>query len=178
MSSESSRSAEDTEDRAWVEALAGFELSEDQIARLGIVLEALARDEHAPTALRDVGEAARSHLADSLVGLEVDLLRDGRVIADLGAGAGFPGLALAIAMPDASVRLVESQRRKCEFVRGVASAAGISNATVVCARAEEWSAGIGANDVVVARALAAQPVVLEYAAPLLRLGGAVLGWRG
>jgi 16S rRNA (guanine527-N7)-methyltransferase len=178
MSSESSRAVGGADDRAWEATLAGFDLSDGDIARLGIVLEALVRDEHAPTALRDVGEAAKNHLADSLVGLDVDLLRDGRVIADLGAGAGFPGLALAVAMPDANVRLVESQRRKCEFVRAAASAAGIGNATVVCSRAEEWSAGIGANDAVVARALAPQPVVLEYAAPLLALGGALIDWRG
>ncbi|HEV2975878.1 MAG TPA: 16S rRNA (guanine(527)-N(7))-methyltransferase RsmG [Solirubrobacteraceae bacterium] len=178
MSSEPSRAAGGAGARAWEAALARFELSEAQLVRFGIVLDALARDEHAPTALRDVDEAARSHLADSLVGLDVDLLRDGRAIADLGAGAGFPGLALAVAMPDARLRLVESKRRKCEFVRAVASAAGIANATVVCSRAEEWSAGIGANDAVVARALAPQPVVLEYAAPLLALGGGLIDWRG
>ena len=56
--------------------------------------------------------------------------------------------------------------------------AEIENASVVCARAEEWSEGLSGNDVVLARALAAQPVVLEYAAPLLRLGGALVDWRG
>ncbi len=61
---------------------------------------------------------------------------------------------------------------------GCARAAGIENARVVCARAEEWSEGLSRNDVVVARALAAQPVVLEYAAPLLRVGGALVDWRG
>ncbi len=178
MSSEPCRAAGGAGARAWEAALAGFELSAGQLAQLAIVLEAVTRDEHAPTALREEGEAAKNHLADSLVGLDVDLLRDGRVVADLGAGAGFPGLALAVALPDASVRLVESQRRRCEFVRAVAAAAGIANATVVCSRAEEWSAGIGANDAVVARALAPQPVVLEYAAPLLALGGALIDWRG
>ena len=48
----------------------------------------------------------------------------------------------------------------------------------MCARAEEWSAGIGCNDAVLARALAPQTVVLEYAAPLLRMGGALVDWRG
>ena len=142
------------------------------------MLAALERDEHAPTAVRDRGEAARVHVADSLVGLDVDSLRDCRVVADLGAGAGFPGLALAVGLPHAEVRLVESQRRKCEFLRSVLASAGIANATVVCARAEEWSEGIAANDAVVARALAPQPVVLEYAAPLLRVGGSLVDWRG
>ncbi len=178
MSGGRARAADGGDAPAWRAELAAFELSEDQLARLGIVLDAIAGDEHAPTAVREEGEAARVHVADSLVGLDVDLLRDGRVIADLGAGAGFPGLALAVGIESAQVRLVESQRRKCEFLRSLAAAAGIANTTVVCMRAEEWSEGIGAHDAVVARALAPQPVVLEYAAPLLALGGALVDWRG
>jgi 16S rRNA (guanine527-N7)-methyltransferase len=55
---------------------------------------------------------------------------------------------------------------------------GIANTRVVCSRAEEWAEGIGANDLVVARALAPQPVVMEYAAPLLALDGYLVEWRG
>jgi 16S rRNA (guanine527-N7)-methyltransferase len=58
------------------------------------------------------------------------------------------------------------------------AAAGVDNARVVESRVEEWSEGLGHNDVVVARALAPQPVVLEYAAPLLEMGGALVDWRG
>ena len=76
------------------------------------------------------------------------------------------------------VSLVESQRRKCEFVDGARARADRANAPVVCARVEEWEDGRGANDAVVARALAPQPVVLEYAAPLLALGGSLVDWRG
>lgn len=162
----------------WRAALAGHRLSERQMTALGRVLELLWRDEHAPTTVRDPREAAERHLADSLAGLDIDLIKDGRDLADLGAGAGFPGVALAIALPSANVRLVESQRRKCEFIGRVLTAAEIENAGVVCARAEEWKAGLDGNDVVLARALAAQPVVLEYAAPLLRAGGALVDWRG
>ncbi len=160
------------------EALKDRELSSQQLAQLATVLEVLESDEHAPTTVRKAGDAAERHLADSLVGLDFDYLIDARVIADLGAGAGFPGLALAIALPTASVTLVESQRRKCEFLERIRSGAEVENVSVVCARAEEWPAGAGANDAVVVRALAPQPVVLEYAAPLLRLGGALLDWRG
>src|SRR5205085_6231558 len=71
-----------------------------------------------------------------------------------------------------------SQRRKCEFLRRLCATAGVENARVVCARAEEWQAGLGANDVALARALAPPPVVLEYAAPLLRTGGILVDWRG
>jgi 16S rRNA (guanine527-N7)-methyltransferase len=163
----------------WSAALAGYGLSEEQLATLGRVLAVLAHDEHAPTTVRAPREASERHLADSLAGLDIDLInKDGRDFADLGAGAGFPGVALAVALPGARMRLVESQRRKCEFLQRMLTAAQIENASVVCARAEEWKEGMAGNDVVLARALAAQPVVLEYAAPLLRLGGALVDWRG
>jgi len=101
-----------------------------------------------------------------------------RRIADIGSGAGFPGLALAVALPDAEVSLVESQGRKCEFLQRACVAAGVENARVVSARVEEWREGVARNDVVVARALAPQPVVLEYAAPLLNPDGILVDWRG
>ncbi len=56
--------------------------------------------------------------------------------------------------------------------------AGIANAQVLCVRAEQWSEGLERHDLVVARAVAEQPVVLEYAAPLLMVGGALVDWRG
>ena len=128
--------------------------------------------------VRDEARAARVHVADSLIALEIDAVRSADRLADLGAGAGFPGLALAIALPEASVSLVDSQRRRCEFMERVCAVANVENAHVVWARAEEWRDGLAANDVVTARALAAQPVVLEYAAPLIRLGGVLVDWRG
>jgi 16S rRNA (guanine527-N7)-methyltransferase len=162
----------------WRQALAGRGFDRGQLGQFERILRALEDDEHAPTTVRDAREAVHTHLADSLVGLDLDEIRSACALADLGSGAGFPGTALAVALPLARVGLVESQRRKCDFLRGLCERAEIANATVVCARVEEWEAGKGANDVVVARALAAQSVVLEYAAPLLRLGGALVDWRG
>jgi 16S rRNA (guanine527-N7)-methyltransferase len=153
-------------------------LSAVQQQQLTALLALLERDERAPTTIRAPEEAACTHVADSLAALELDTVRTAREIADLGSGAGFPGLALAVALPNAHVSLVESQRRKCEFLERVVAAAGIENASVVWARAEEWREGVSRSDVVVARALAPQAVVLEYAAPLLRLGGALVDWRG
>jgi 16S rRNA (guanine527-N7)-methyltransferase len=147
----------------------------EQLVRL---LSIISRDERAPTAVRRQEFAVDAHIADSLVALELEVVRSAATIADLGAGAGFPGLALAVALPASELRLVDSQRRKCAFMSAVLAEAGVENARVVCARAEEWGEGVGQNDVVTARALAAQPVVLEYAAPLLRLGGTLVDWRG
>jgi 16S rRNA (guanine527-N7)-methyltransferase len=157
---------------------AGRDLTSAQLAQFEAVLEVLEEDEHAPTAVRDTGQAVDIHLADSLAALAIDAVRTATTVADLGAGAGFPGLAIAIARPGAEVSLVESQRRRCEFLERVRVHAGIDNARVVRTRAEEWSDGLARHDAVTARALAAQPVVLEYAAPLLRLGGTLVDWRG
>lgn len=146
--------------------------------QLDAVLSGLAEDEHAPTTVRDARLAIDVHLADSLAALELGAVRAAGTIADLGAGAGFPGLVLAVAVPEAEVSLVESQARKCAFIERLRTAAGIENARVVCTRVEEWGEGLKRNGVVVARALAAQPVVLEYAAPLLQMGGVLVDWRG
>jgi 16S rRNA (guanine527-N7)-methyltransferase len=155
-----------------------YRLKGGQRAQLEAILLALAADERSPTTVRDPVRAADIHLADSLVALEVEALARAERIADLGAGAGFPGLALAVALPDANLRLVESQARKCAFMAGLLARATVANACVVCARAEEWAEGLGANDAVLVRALAAPAVVVEYAAPLLRVGGVLVEWRG
>jgi 16S rRNA (guanine527-N7)-methyltransferase len=157
---------------------ARYGLLPGQLSQLQELLLALAEDEHSPTAVRELAHAVDVHVADSLVGMDVEAIRRASKIADLGAGAGFPGLALAVALPNAELTLVESQRRKCEFLHRAIARASIENAHVACARAEEWSDGLAANDVVVVRALASQPVALEYAAPLLRVGGALVDWRG
>jgi 16S rRNA (guanine527-N7)-methyltransferase len=162
----------------WQRALAGRGLDARQLGQFERILSELEDDAHAPTTVRAARDAVHAHLADSLVGLDIDEIRSAYAIADLGSGAGFPGTALAVALPVARVSLVESQRRKCAFLRGLCERAAIANAAVVCERAEDWEDGRGANDAVVARALAPQPVVLEYAAPLLRLGGTLADWRG
>jgi 16S rRNA (guanine527-N7)-methyltransferase len=147
-------------------------------AELTSILKTLAAGDRAPTTARSPQEAIDVHLADSLVALEVDLVRSAKRLADIGTGAGFPGLALALALPRSEVWLVESQIKKCQFLRGMIATAGIDNALVVERRAEEWSEGLGAHDAVLARALASSPVVLEYAAPLLALDGVLVEWRG
>ena len=109
-------------------------------------------------------------------------LREARTIADVGSGAGFPGLALALALPGARVDLIESVGRKCEFMREAITAAGISNAQVVNARSEEHAAvgapGREAYDAVTARAVARLGTLAELASPLLRQGGVLVAWKG
>jgi 16S rRNA (guanine527-N7)-methyltransferase len=142
--------------------------------QLEALLALLTDDPLAPTTI-DAAHAVDDHLADSLVALELEEVRAATAIADLGSGAGLPGLPLAIALPNAQVNLVESSGRKCEFLERAVRACDLTNVEVVHARIEQWTATV---DLVTARALAPLEVVIEYAAPLLRLGGTLVVWRG
>ena len=155
-----------------------YGLEKQERAQLVALLALIEHDDRAPTTVRDPALGVNLHLADSLVALDLAPVRAAKSIADIGSGVGFPGLALAVARDKCDVRLLESQSRKCAFLEALLAHVEIPNARVICARAEDWSGGIGAHDVVVARALGPQPVVLEYAAPLLRLGGTLVDWRG
>jgi len=155
-----------------------YALPGEAVPRLLALHRLLVEDPLAPTAVRDPLKAIDSHLADSLVGLEIRPLRAARALADLGSGAGLPGLPLAIALPGASVALVESASRRCKFLERAAAVCAADNAHVVHARAEAWPEGLSAFDLVTARALAPLPVVVEYAAPLLTVGGTLVVWRG
>jgi len=160
------------------ELAARWELEDRAVARLEALLDVVEADPHAPTTVRARAEAVDAHLADSLVALELPGVRVARRVADLGSGAGFPGLALAAALPGARVSAVESAGRRCDFLRRAVQAAGLENVEVVHARAEAWREGTGACDLVTARALASLPVLAEYAAPLLREGGTLVAWKG
>jgi 16S rRNA (guanine527-N7)-methyltransferase len=137
----------------------------------------LARPE-APTAVHTRRDVVDRNIADSLAGHSVAELRSATLIADLGAGAGLPGLVLAAVLPEAEVVLVEAARRKSEFLRFAIAEMKLANADVVWSRAEEWEDGATRCDAVCARALAALPVLYEYAAPLLRQGGVLVAWKG
>jgi 16S rRNA (guanine527-N7)-methyltransferase len=144
------------------------------VSAIDALLDALA-DPHAPTTVHSRDQARNVHVADSLAGLPYV---NGPRVADLGAGAGLPGLVLADADPSLQVTLVESSGRKADFIRATAERMGLTNVDVVTARAEEWPEGIGEFDTVTARALALLPVLCEYAAPLLRPGGRLVCWKG
>jgi 16S rRNA (guanine527-N7)-methyltransferase len=155
-----------------------FSLPADAAGQLALLLELVEAERSAITTVRDPREGVDVHVADSLVALELPEVRDARRIADLGSGAGFPGLALAIALPQAKVTLVESVGRKVAFVSGAIERLGLGNSQAIRARAEESPAGMAAHDLVTARALAPLPVLVEYAAPLLDLGGSLVAWKG
>jgi 16S rRNA (guanine527-N7)-methyltransferase len=155
-----------------------YGLPDSSTDRLLALLRLVSGDARAPTTVREPGRILEDHLADSLVALDVPASRRARTFVDLGSGAGFPGLPLAVALPDAQAQLIESSARKCEFIQRAILATQARNATVVNARVEAWKEGLGWADLVTARALAPLDVVAEYAAPLLRIGGTLLAWRG
>ena len=148
------------------------------LSALAAILALQSEDPAASTTVRAPEQAVDRHVADSLVALDLPEVRAARRIADVGSGAGWPGLALAAALPDAQVGLVESAVRRCRYLERAVATGRLANAHVVHARAEAWPEGVGVHDLVTARALAALPVVCEYAAPLLADGGVLVAWKG
>jgi 16S rRNA (guanine527-N7)-methyltransferase len=146
--------------------------------QLDRLLELLASDPTAPTTVRDPSAARDVHIADSLSALELPVVAGATAIADIGSGAGLPGLVLAAALPHAQVWLVEAASRKCEFLGRAVGAMELANAHVVHARAEDWPDGVGRHDLVTARAVDTLSVLCEYAAPLLADGGVLVAWKG
>lgn len=159
-------------------------LGDEGAQRLRTVVDLLAGVDRAPTTVRDREEGWRTHVLDSLSGLYVPELAVARRIADVGSGAGFPGIALAAALRDADVDLIEATARKCEFIRVALERAGIENAAVVCERAETWAqtpppdGGRESYEAVTARAVGRLSTLAELASPLLREGGALVAWKG
>ncbi|HET7444150.1 MAG TPA: 16S rRNA (guanine(527)-N(7))-methyltransferase RsmG [Solirubrobacterales bacterium] len=146
---------------------------------LSMVLELLATERASVSSVVDE-RAWQVHVVDSLTGLEVPELRAASRIADVGAGAGFPGLALAVALPGAEIDLIESVGRKCEFMQRAIDTAGIANATVRDTRSEDWAASGGgdAYEAVTARAVGRLSTLAELASPLLKPNGVLVAWKG
>lgn len=147
--------------------------------KLETVLALLAEERASVSSVVDE-RAWQVHVADSLTGLEVAELRGAARIADIGAGAGFPGLVLAVALPGSQVDLIESIGRKCEFMRRAIEAAGIANASVLNTRSEDWAGADGreAYDAVTARAVGRLSTLAELASPLLKPNGVLVAWKG
>jgi 16S rRNA (guanine527-N7)-methyltransferase len=165
-------------DRRFAALAERYGLPEDAVTRLRRLHQLLVEDPLAPTAVRDPAKVIEDHLADSLVALELEQVRSARALADLGSGAGVPGIPLAIALPHTIVSLVDSATRKSAFLVRAVAECEVGNARVIHTRVESWREGLGAFDLLTARALGPLEVVVEYAGPLLALGGTLVVWRG
>ena len=150
------------------------------MAPIARVLELLETERASVSSVTEPDRAWRVHVADSLTGLEFKQLSEASRIADIGSGAGFPGLVLAVALPAARVDLIESVGRKCDFIRRAIAAAGIANARVINSRSEDLASGESreAYGAVTARAVGRLSTLAELASPLLEDCGVLVAWKG
>ena len=134
------------------------------------------------TAITEHEAVAERHIVDSLIPFarlhEMGLLRDGDAVCDIGAGAGFPSLPAAAAstggaLPDFTVHSVDSTAKKIGHIKDTAARLGLTNVAGTAGRAEELARGNMREsfDVVTARAVSAMPVLIELAAPFVKVGG-------
>lgn len=157
----------------------GLTLTGEHEARYRALAEELTRWNRRAnlTAITDVGEIEVKHVLDSLTVVAVvrgRVPRTGGSLIDVGSGAGFPGLPLAIALPEVEVTLLEATGKKVRFLEHVIQVLGLPNARILHARAEEAARDLAHReryDVAVARAVATASTLVELLVPLLRVGG-------
>ncbi len=121
------------------------------------------------------------HFVDSLTVLKTELLPDAGKVIDVGTGAGFPGMVLAMMRENLSVTLMDAQMKRLKFLSAVQEACGIRNVEIIHGRAEELGRRKEyreAYDAAVARAVAPLSVLCEYLLPFVRMGGCALCWKG
>lgn len=123
------------------------------------------------TAIKTPESAALLHFADSLTLCEY--IPENANVLDIGSGAGFPAIPLAIARPDITVTALDSTQKRVNFINSAAKMLGLTNITAVCHRAEDVTGKDFKEsfDIVTARAVASYPVLLELAIPAVKVGG-------
>jgi 16S rRNA (guanine527-N7)-methyltransferase len=128
------------------------------------------------TSITEEGEVVEKHFCDSLLPLKADDFK-GSTLLDVGSGAGFPGMAIAIARPDMQVTLLDATAKKCAFMRKTVDTLGLKNVKVVNARAEAFDER-ESYDIVIARAVAPLNELLEILTPWAKVGGLVIAMKG
>ena len=122
---------------------------------------------------RDMPKLWTRHILNSAVVAE--LVEPGKKVADIGSGAGLPGIPMAIAQPEATFTLIEPMERRSNWLIEQVEALGLTNVRVLRARAEEVGE---AFDIVTARAVSALPKLLRMTVPLTRHGGEIIALKG
>jgi len=160
----------------------GIELDELRLPLLDQYAQLLAGYELANViGTTDRYQIVIEHLLDSLSCLSFDSFDTGKSLIDVGTGGGLPGVPLGIARPGISITLLEATEKKVTFLRNVREELDLPNLRLLNARAEEIgrrSEYREAFEIATARALAALPVVAEYCAPLVKVGGTILAMKG
>jgi len=167
----------------------GFSLGSEQMRQLAVYRDAItaAAARFSLTAVREPAEIERRHFIESLA-LGRALVELGALAPegacralDLGSGAGLPGLPLRIAWPRMTLTLLDANGKRCRFLRETVAALGLSGVRVLEGRAEDYGhdpAHRASYDLVLARAVAPLPVLLEYALPFLKIGGRLAAPKG
>lgn len=130
------------------------------------------------TTITDPTEIVSRHFGESIFLSSVIPVEENHRLADVGSGAGFPGLALKIAFPSIKLTLIESNKKKSAFLSEVARSLELSDVDVLPARFEEIRPGPGAFDIITARALGGFPELLRWARPALAERGHLALWVG
>ena len=157
----------------------GLTLSDNQTDTLCAFGEAVIRQNEVMnlTAITEPTQVAKLHLLDSLSVLAAEDL-SGKTLIDVGCGAGFPGVPLAIACPDAKITLLDSLGKRVKWLEQILPQLGVA-AECVIARAEEAVATRRESyDFATSRAVARLNILLELTAPYVKVGGAVLAMKG
>ena len=133
------------------------------------------------TAVTDDEETIDKHFIDSLTVLKNGIIEDHTSLIDVGTGAGFPGMMIAMARPDLRVTLLDAQQKRLLFLKEICKAADIRNVLIIHCRAEDGARKPELReqfDYAVARALAPLNVLCEYLLPYVRMNGYALCWKG
>ena len=162
---------------------AGIPLTAEQIGQFSVYHEMLLdwNTRMNLTALTAPEDVAVKHIIDSLTAYDAALFDGARTLIDVGAGAGLPGIPLAVYAPHLTVTLLDALNKRVRFLTEVTAAMGLQNVRCIHARAEEAARTAehrAAYDIAVSRAVARLPVLLEYTLPFVRVGGTLLALKG
>lgn len=161
----------------------GIEATDRQIEQFNTYFELLIETNKSLnlTAITDPHEVAVKHMVDSLSCLDEHVFKEGATVLDLGTGAGFPGIPLAIMRPDLRITLFDSLQKRLRFLEGVISQLGLTNVVTLHGRAEETAKLSDYReqfDIITSRAVARLAVLAEWSLPFGRIGGDLVALKG
>ena len=161
----------------------GIEATDRQIEQFNTYFELLIETNKSLnlTAITDPHEVAVKHMVDSLSCLDEHVFKEGATVLDLGTGAGFPGIPLAIMRPDLRITLFDSLQKRLRFLVGVISQLGLTNVVTLHGRAEETAKLSDYReqfDIITSRAVARLAVLAEWSLPFGRIGGYLVALKG